>query len=415
MTQLRFSLSRHTGDALWLLVGAAVTAKVLVKGDERSVYPIFATATHNWWAGISMYQEVGETDLYRYSPVFSVFFTPFAMHETWSHISWILASMALMYYACRQFYAELIKPQLTQETDGTLNLFLLLVGLTFVRSVWQGQSNILLMAMILLALVALMRGRSWRAAFFLTATIFIKIWPIALVLLLATKRWRLIPQCLVIGLVLAALPFLTQPPDIVLDQYNAWFRSLILDQGRRTSYRDFWTLWELFGGIVNPMVYHLAQLGSGLVIFALSLVVLSRPGSEASRLFLILSLWVCWQLQIGPGTERMTYSIFAPVIAGAVLVFRDKAWWLLVTSLVLLGIFTHGSLERVFLKFFPAAEVLIVMSATTYFLWLVWYLLACRPDPGAGAQGRPPSSRPEAAHRRPDRRPAGPKRRDLAF
>ncbi len=96
---------------------------------------------------------------------------------------------------------------------------------------------------------------------------------------------------------------------------------------------------------------------------------------EGQKLFLVLSLWVCWQLQLGPGTERMTFSIFAPIIAYALIVYRDDRWYLLLTSFLLLAVFTHGSLERLIGTFLPGAELMIVLSATTYFAWAAFQLL----------------------------------------
>lgn len=370
-----FSLHRNAGSFLWILVGVAVTGKILIKGGDRSVYPIFATASEHWWAGISMYQYT-EGDVFRYSPAFAIFFTPFSLDEMLGHVLWVLAGMGVLYYACRQLHATLLAPDLDDAGEQTLNLYLLLVAITFVRSVWQAQSNILLIAFVILGIVALRRGRDWRASAFLTSTVFIKLWPVALIILLSVGRPALLLRCAVVGVVLAVMPFLTQPPGVVVDQYQFWMTSLMEDQVRRTSYRDLWTMWELLPGTEpNVAIYRILELLGAFVVFAMVLVLGRQDRTENQRLFLVLSLWVCWQLQLGPGTERMTFSIFAPIIAFALVAYRDHRRWLLLTSYVLLAVFTHGSLERVFEGILPGARMMIVLAATTYFGWVVWQLM----------------------------------------
>jgi len=268
-----------------------------------------------------------------------------------------------------------------KNVDTSLSLFLLLIAVTFVRSVWQGQSNILLIACVLLGVVALSRGKDWQASFFLVAAAFIKVWPIALIMLLCCYRLRLIPKCVALILVFAFLPFLCAPVDTVTSQYQAWFSSLFEFHYRFASYRDFWTIWELIPfSDPDVRIYEALQLLTAFGIFVLTLWVLRQSRSDREKLFLILSLWVCWQLQIGPGTERMTYSIFAPVIAYAMVVYRNEGdhWYLLLTSFVLLAVFTHGSLERLFEPWLPFSDAMIVLSATAYFAWLLMHIASGR-------------------------------------
>jgi len=77
-------------------------------------------------------------------------------------------------------------------------------------------------------------------------TVFIKIWPLAIVLLLVVCWPRQIDGAIDRGcLVLALLPFLTRPPGMVLEQYRGWCVALSGPlQARNDGYRDAWTFWE---------------------------------------------------------------------------------------------------------------------------------------------------------------------------
>ena len=381
MQDLRSTFAQNQGNILWILVALAVTAKVAIKGGERSVYPIFANAAHNWGAGIDMYIRDGELDAYVYSPTFAIFFYPFSLNAFWGHVTWILSSMAVLYYACTQMHQHMLRHELHNEASGnadtSLNLFLLLIAIGFVRSVWQGQSNILLIALILLGVVALVRNREWLGSFFLVSAVFIKIWPIALIMLLSFFRVGLAPKCLAFAFALAAFPFLLLPWDAVEFQYLSWFNSLQVHH-RYASIRDFWTIWEMLPfGKPDITIYRITQLICGFGTFLLTIYMLQQSRSHREQLFLTLSLWVCWQLQIGPGSERMTYSIFAPVIAYALVVYNGpkNRQPLLVASFVLLAIFTHGSLERLFSSLLPIAETMIILSVTSYFAWLLIHII----------------------------------------
>ena len=62
---------------------------------------------------------------------------------------------------------------------------------------------------------------------FLAVPVFIKLWPLALVLLLIIYWPRqLLGRLAAVCLVLVLLPYLTRPPQIVAWQYREWYISL---------------------------------------------------------------------------------------------------------------------------------------------------------------------------------------------
>lgn len=349
----------------------AVTVKVLVKGTERSVYPIFAQASEHWCLDLSLYAHYQNFDLYRYSPLFAIVFTPFAIESTSGHLAWILMSYALLLYAGHQFYACFVP----QESEGLsrklLGWFLILMAAGSVRSVWNGQSNTLLIAIVMLGLVMLTRQRWWLGAFLLMATAFIKLWPLALCALLAANypRKLIVPFCCFAVLFLG-LPFLTNDFDSVVSQYIGWWASLVQNKaGRWPGFRDAWTIWENFVGPVNHSYYLAAQITTGLCTLLLTIRLRQLPIGQ--RIVFIFCLWIAWQLIFGPATERATYSIFAPAFAFAALRNEQRFHWLIYPIGLLFLVFTHGSMERMALAWFPFAEAFIPLSTVLFFVWVV--------------------------------------------
>ncbi len=84
-------------------------------------------------------------------------------------------------------------------------------------------------------------------------------------------------------------------------------------------------------------------------------------------------MWVAWQLVFGPGTERLTYFIIAPLTTWAVLASWQErrlralslaAW--LITSL--LG---TGGVERVLLPYWSLAPAILPLGVVLFVVWLI--------------------------------------------
>jgi len=230
------------GMALWIVLTVAVTVKTLVQGDHHSVYKIFAVASQNWWADLSLYQWNEGVDVYRYSPTFAVAFTPFAvLPSRLGNILWNLGSLFLLLWSLRLLVRHVLPGEWTPWREG---LFLGLAALISMAMIWVAQSNTLVIALIAFSAVAIVRQRWWMASCLMALPVFIKLWPMALVLLLMAcwprqLTWRFpVPMA-----VLTAVPFLTRPLNTVWQQYYSWYICLTrFQQGRYPGYRDAWTI-----------------------------------------------------------------------------------------------------------------------------------------------------------------------------
>jgi hypothetical protein len=88
-----------------------------------------------------------------------------------------------------------------------------------------------------------------------------------------------------------------------------------------------------------------------------------------------LATWASWQLLFGPGTERATFGIIAPLAAwGLVTTFRiarGRVVMVIAYALMVLGGF--GQAERALLPSFPLAAALHPLGVLVFAGWLVVY------------------------------------------
>jgi alpha-1,2-mannosyltransferase len=285
-----------------------------------------------------------------------------------------------------------------------------------------------LIALVIFALLAIMHDRWWTASWLLAIPVFIKLWPLAVVLLLAAC-WpkRLLWRFAIVAIALALLPFLSRPPSVVIGQYQEWYVSLTGPQQHRwPGFRDAWTIWETMSKAfhwppVSENRYRVLQLVSALAVLGWCLWQKRRLGamptlavgmsqtaersphahdkrghgtvnpetSPGELLTAILSIWVSWQLLFGPGTEQITYGIIAPSAAWAVMVgFEQReigprttgAWLRLIfhrgwtiLAWLLLGLFGMGDIENPVAKICSTATMLLPLGVLMFSAWLVVY------------------------------------------
>jgi hypothetical protein len=383
---------------LWIALAVAVCVKSWVQQGGHSVYPVYAWGSRHWWADQplhALYREMG-LDIYRYSPTFAIVFTPFALLPDWLGASlWGILNVAVTFWAMHLMVRDLLPGSWPPKREA---LFLGLTAIGSMSGIWSGQSNSLLLALVIFAAVAIVHQRWWAAACLLCLPVFIKIWPIAAALLfMACWPKKLIWRFAIIFAALAAVPFLTRPYDIVLAQYKQWYLSLIdQDQGRWAGFRDAWTIWENLWPPVSQRAYQVLQVVSSLPVLLWCLYqrrrfknfTLSkhRPLADRERalaradeanghlLILVISIWASWQLLFGPGSEQLTYGLIAPSVAWAMLIsYQEKKHriWATLNWLVP-ALFGCGEIELPLIRLHPAFAMLLPLSVVSFVAWLVY-------------------------------------------
>jgi len=305
---------------LWVATIAALCVRVVLHPTTHTVFPVFAAAGRSWIASEDLYAHVAVpvTGPFRYSPLIAAMFAPFSLLPTAAaEVLWRLLQAAIYLGALKRWLARGIAPRLS-SLDHSMVL-LLALPLSFVN-LRNGQTNLIVIAMLLAAVTAVIENR-WRttAACVGIAAAF-KIYPLVLGLLFAAlyPAGFILPMA---GAMLAilAMPFVLQRPGYVMHQYIAWPRYLRADDRSAAalinSYRDFGFLFRRAGHPIPPDIYLALQLAAaGLVA---GCCIAARRGGLARRdlMRITLALACCWMLLFGPATESSTYILLAPSIA----------------------------------------------------------------------------------------------------
>jgi hypothetical protein len=426
--------------AAWLILGAAVSVRTLVRPSSHTVFPIFAASADHWWGNCSLYELYPGLDRFRYPPFFALFVTPFsAMGLTAGGILWSWLSIAVLMTGLWQYMRDVIPSTWTRQR---MAVFLLLGALGALRGLWNAQSNALITGFVLLGASALARAASgtggprlaggvirspgkpgakewWLTAAYLAAAVCLKLTPLAPVLLLVALWPRpLVWRLLVVMATLSLLPFPTRPPDIVLDQYREWIDHL-MDSGsvRWIGFRDGWTIWivlqHLFGGdsgalsLHAPMDsswYHRVQLVTAAATLGWCLWQRRRAVRPdlGSRwlVHVTLSMGLAWLMLFGPAVEHSTYVFLAPPLLWAML---ERGAWphgrlIICASFALIMVLGWGAVTRLLTPDWPIVLTALPAGTALFALWLAGYARNCgtgaeRPEPPSGKSPLPISGR----------------------
>jgi hypothetical protein len=203
-------------------------------------------------------------------------------------------------------------------------MFLFLLPLAL-ESVQNGQINLVMTGLLMAAVTAADRQRWWAAALCIALASSLKIYPLALGLLLLVAYPRRLAVPLLVSLALAAgLPFLFQRTDYVLSQYQSWLWVLGRNANRRdfppvAAYRDLWLLVRVFRVPISYEGCHALRLGIAAACAAALAWLRWRGAPSRQVLTVALALSCAWIALCGPSTESSTYVILAPPLAWALL------------------------------------------------------------------------------------------------
>lgn len=363
----------------WWTLFIATCGKILVKGTEpgtsKAVYCCFPKAAERWWDDRNLYAEYQNYDVFRYSPTFAVAATPFyLLSGKAGGILWTTLSMTALLAAMRSFTHWGFAQKYTATREGQILLLALALN---VGGIWSQQSNAFLLAAILAGCACALQKRYWWSAFFLAIPMFLKIWPLIFVLLFLI-RWpkQLLWRGIVVVIGLALVPFLTRPTYIVIAQYEEWYLALTGPlQDRWRGYRDAWTIWEELAPPVTASGYKILQVVTLALLHLYTAVMHNRLRSDRAFIVAILTMWSCWQLLFGPGTERLTYGLVGPAAAFAVWESRRLPRAYVLVSILWWGVmlFSLGSIEIELQPYFAYAKTLLPLSVVGLALWLLLY------------------------------------------
>ncbi len=328
--------------AVWGLLAALIAIHASLFPLSHSVYPIYAPPARAWWVAEDLY--LFRLDYYRYSPLFAIALTPFAvLPDFLGGPLWKLFNLGV--FACGLGAAARRLLPLTWDRTQSAAFFLLVLPLSM-PCMYNGQANLLMLGCMLLGLARAADGKWNRAAAYLAAATLIKTYPLALALLLAVVCYRQFAGRFAVALgVGLALPFATHWPDVVAWQYRSWWAHLLESPDApllRWRWRSFDHFCAVYLQPLSPLTFALLGVLAGGVVLALCLWLARRAPGQRALLTETFVLFCVWVALFGPATEPVTYVVLAVPLAWLlVAAWSGPANWpwraLLLASLLLTG------------------------------------------------------------------------------
>jgi hypothetical protein len=346
------SAARGAQSALWAprfahYIWAAILIVICVRGllspRTNSVYPIFAGAARNFLAGTDLYSPTEGP--YRYSPLVAALLIPFGLcPDNVGGVLWRLLNAAV-YLGSLAWWCRAVLPR-DLSIGQMAGVYLLIIPLS-IGSLNNGQSNPLVLGLLLAGTAAVV-GQRWNLASGLLAlACLFKLYPISLGLLLAAVYPRRLTGRFLIALAIGlAVPFLFKPSAYTLDQYAGWWHHLTTDDRQALPvemwYRDLRLLCHACDLPLSPFTYQALQLLSALALAGTCVAASVAYHDERRLLTFVFALACCWMTLFGPATESCTYILLAPTLAGTLLeAWLQPGFWVFrMVVLLSFGLFT---------------------------------------------------------------------------
>lgn len=297
---------------IWALFIAGVGAVVVCDPAGRSVTPNYHRACRNWCEGLPLYQDGPHGFLY--FPQAAVLFAPFThLRAPWGDVAWRAIGVAALGAAVWR-----LALLLGQRRRPAVFLLLTLTALPpALSSARNGQMNLLLVALMTLALVAL-SGRQWRAAAaWLCLGVALKPLVAFPIFVATVVERRLIPALTVGLLIVATTPFVLQNPEYVARQYQACFSKLFLagDPGMANPHADLFGMSAALGWHAPVQLQTAVRLSLAVLVIGLCRAARGRISPARFGLYL-LTLTAGGLALINPRTENNGYVLLAPALGG---------------------------------------------------------------------------------------------------
>jgi hypothetical protein len=370
--------------AVWIIIFLALAVRTVANPNRATAFTVYRLAGTHWLGAQHLY---GDWRGFVYSPLAAIFFTPFAfLPPGWGNLGWTWLNAAIFLLGVWALLGSGIYPGIKPGYRGIV--YLLLVPLVL-GNLDTGQANPTVIGLVLLAIAAASTDRWSVAAVCIAAATYLKIYPLAvglILFLLAPRRlsWRLVLALIVLGI----LPFLFQHWPYVSQQYHEWISTRSADDRRLYPIKDvpldLWFLLVRLGHLPIPsFVYSAFQILSGGAIALFSLVGVWKKWPKERLLAGILAFLCIWMTLCGPATELQTYVVLAPVVVMMLTdaVLQPRPLWLRV-GLLLVYLLMVMAVART--SFWPSQKGLWILTiqpvAAIFFLvcCVAWFIRSLR-------------------------------------
>jgi hypothetical protein len=324
------------------------TAAIIIGGSSRTVVPAYREGALSWIAGEIIYKHPGVGG-FPYLPQAAILFIPFSLSSIIvGEVTWRLVNIAVFALGVFRF-AGLAGARYGKPFFPLMTFVALPMAWDCARN---GQATLAMTGLMLLAVVEVAQQRWWRATLWLSLGISVKPLMVVLVLLImAIDRpmgWRI-----GLGMLATALvPFLTQHPAYVMEQYVACWNQLttaVHVGATQSGWTSPFHALRLIGVAIPEMVQTGLRIAAALGTLALCWLSRRRHDAVGSAVF-VFSLSVSYLMLFSPRTENNTYAMLGPAIsvflAGAYFAGKRSGEVLLLSGIVV-AILGGRVIERV--------------------------------------------------------------------
>jgi Glycosyltransferase family 87 len=366
--------------AVWIIIFLGLAIRALANPNRATAFTVYRLAGNHWLSAQHLY---GDWRGFVYSPLAAVFFAPLALLPPgWGNLCWTWLNAGIFLIGVCALLGSGIYPGIKPGYHGIA--YLLLVPLVL-GNLDTGQANPTVIGLLLLAVAAAPAERWSLAALCIAAATYLKIYPLAvglILFLMAPRRlgWRLLLALLVLGI----LPFLFQHWSYVSQQYHEWISTRLADDRRLYPIKDvpldLWFLLVRLGHLPIPsFVYSAFQVLSGGAIALFCLVGVWKHWSKDWLLAGILAFVSVWMTLCGPATELQTYVLLAPAVGLTLMdaFLGSRPLWLRIGLLMVYLLMVLAVARTSFLPSQKGLWILAVQPvAAIVFLvcCLVWFL-----------------------------------------
>ena len=311
--------------ALWSIVLIGICIRIGLASHEHDVFATYSDAGKKWMNSQPLYSY---TRGFVYSPLIAALFVPFSWFPLWlGSILW--RALTTSVFLAGIFYWLREDPEIPRARYWLVFLLVLPLSLGNFNN---GQVNPLITGLLMIAIISAHRHRWTAAALCLGLTVYLKIYPISVAVLLVLLYprelgWRLLLTLVLLG----AASFFLQRPEYVFEQYQRWVGTRAADDRRMNmdiAPRDFAMLLKALQINLGSKTFFLIQLLAGLAAAAGCFYGLVRHWSEERLLITVFILGTSWMLLFGPSTEDATYAMIAPPIALALARMQKVPGWM---------------------------------------------------------------------------------------
>ncbi len=305
------SQSNRVVIALWTAVLLIVGARVALFYSQHNAFVTYVDAGRKWIESQPLYST---TRGFVYSPLIAACFAPFTRLPGWiGALIWRLLTVTVFIGANFWWLRAGLHNRIPRSSYWLVFLMLLPLSLGNFNN---GQVNPLLIGVLMIAVLAAYSKRWVISAVCIGIAAYLKIYPLAVGLLLVLIYPRQLGWRSAVALILlGALPFVLQQPAYVYEQYQRWFSSRSVDH--RGLIMNIGMVMKALCINPSPNVFMAIQILAGAALAAVCQFGRLKKWNEERLLVCLFTLGSCWMLLFGPATEDATYVMLAPALVFA--------------------------------------------------------------------------------------------------